>query len=139
MGSFNKIIIVGYLGRDPELRYMPDGTAVCNFSVATTEKRKDVTGEPRELTTWFRVNIWGRQAELADNWLKQGKRVYVEGRLSLQTYTDREGNPKTSCEVRASDLQFLERGEKDGDESKPAEKPKKKKEIVPIDEDEIPF
>ena len=105
--SFNKITIVGYLGRDPELRYTPQGTAVCNFSIATTEKRKNARGEKEEHTIWFRVTAWGRQAELAAEYLAKGRQVYVEGRLRLEQYTDRDGNPRTSAEVNASDIQFL--------------------------------
>ncbi len=105
--SFNKITIVGYLGRDPELRYTPQGTAVCNFSVATTEKRKNARGETEEHTIWFRVAAWGRQAEVAAEYLAKGRQVHVEGRLRLEEYTDREGNPRTSAEVNASDIHFL--------------------------------
>jgi len=110
--SFNKITIVGYLGRDPELRYTPQGTAVCNLSVATTEKRRNARGETEEHTIWFRVSVWGRQAEVAAEYLAKGRQVYVEGRLRLEEYTDREGNPRTSAEVNASDIHFLsQRGE----------------------------
>src|SRR5262247_2517617 len=110
--SFNKITIVGYLGRDPELRYTPQGTAVCNFSVATTEKRRNARGETEEHTIWFRVAAWGRQVEVAAEFLAKGRQVYVEGRLRLEEYTDREGNPRTSAEVNASDIHFLgQRGE----------------------------
>jgi single-strand DNA-binding protein len=105
--SFNKITIVGYLGRDPEMRYTPQGTAVCKLSVATTERRKNVAGEPEEHTTWFRVTVWGRQAELANEYLSRGRQVYVEGRLRLEEYTNREGNPRISPEVNATDIQFL--------------------------------
>jgi single-strand DNA-binding protein len=107
MASFNKITIVGYLGRDPELRYTPQGTAVCSFSVATTEKRKDKAGEMQENTTWFRITAWGRQAEVANQYLAKGKQVYIEGRLRQEEYTDREGKVRTSLEVFASDLHFL--------------------------------
>lgn len=107
MASFNKIVIVGYLGRDPEIRYLPDGTAVCNFSVATTEKKKDRSGESQDITTWFRINVWGRQAEAANQYLSKGRQVYVEGRLSQQEYTDKDGNRRTSLDVKATDLQFL--------------------------------
>lgn len=107
MGSFNKITVVGYLGRDPEIRYLADGTAICNFSVATTEKRKDATGEPRETTTWFRVSVFGRQADACNQYLSKGSQVFVEGRLSQQEYTDRDGNNRASLEVRANDVQFL--------------------------------
>jgi single-strand DNA-binding protein len=105
--SFNKLTIVGYLGRDPELRYTPQGTAVCNFSVATTEKRRNARGETEEHTIWFRVTAWGRQAEVANEYLAKGRQVYVEGRLRLEEYTDREGNPRLSAEVNANDIHFL--------------------------------
>ncbi|HKQ79390.1 MAG TPA: single-stranded DNA-binding protein [Blastocatellia bacterium] len=105
--SFNKITIVGHLGRDPELRYTPQGTALCKMSIATTEKRKNVAGEMEEHTTWFRVTSWGRQAELANEYLAKGRQVYVEGRLRLEEYTDREGQKRISAEVSATDIQFL--------------------------------
>ena len=107
MASFNKIMIVGYLGRDPEIRYTPQGQAICNFSIATSEKRKDSTGEAQEHTTWFKVTVWGRQAEAANQYLAKGRQVYVEGRLRMSEYTDREGNLRQSLEVTASDVQFL--------------------------------
>src|SRR5262245_13437640 len=105
--SFNKITIVGYLGRDPELRYTPQGTALCKMSIATTEKRKNVTGETEEHTTWFRVTAWGRQAELTNEYLAIGRQVYVEGRLRLEEYIDREGQKRFSAEVSATEVQFL--------------------------------
>ncbi|MBO0862539.1 MAG: single-stranded DNA-binding protein [Chloracidobacterium sp.] len=105
--SFNKITIVGYLGRDPELRYTPQGTALCKMSIATTERRKNVAGETEENTTWFRVTAWGRQAELANEYLAKGRQVYVEGRLRLEDYTDREGQKRYSAEVSATEIQFL--------------------------------
>lgn len=105
--SFNKITIVGYLGRDPELRYTPQGTPVCKISIATTERRKNPAGQSEEHTTWFRVTIWGRQAELAKEFLGRGRQVYVEGRLRLEEYTDRDGVVRISPEVTAQDIQFL--------------------------------
>ena len=107
MASFNKIIIVGYLGRDPELRYTPQGTAVCNFSVATTERRKDKSGEYQDVTTWFNVSLWGNRAEQTSQYLSKGKLVYLEGRLTQREYQDRDGNTRTSLDVNASDLQFI--------------------------------
>ncbi|HZF39992.1 MAG TPA: single-stranded DNA-binding protein [Blastocatellia bacterium] len=108
MASFNKITIVGYLGRDPELRYTPQGQAVCNFSIATTEKRKEPrSGEAQDITTWFKVTLWGKLAELANQYLSKGKQVYVEGRLRQEEYTDREGIKRTSLVVNASDMHFL--------------------------------
>jgi single-strand DNA-binding protein len=107
MASFNKITIVGYLGRDPELRYTPQGTPVCDFSMATTERKKDKGGEPQDVTTWFRVTFWGRQAEVASQYLQKGRQVYVEGRLTAREWQDRDGATRTSLEVNGSDLQFI--------------------------------
>src|SRR5256885_7168672 len=114
--SFNKITLVGNLGRDPELRYTPQGTPVCSFSLATNERRKDrITGENNDITTWFRVTLWGRQAEVASQYLTRGKSVYIEGRLRVEEYTDRDGKPRHSLEVNATDMQFIGgRGEEAG-------------------------
>ena len=106
--SFNKIILVGNLGRDPELRYTPDGTPVCTFSLATNERRRDrATGENNDVTTWFRVTLWRRQAEVASQYLTRGKPVYIEGRLRVEEYTDRDGKTRHSLEVTATDMQFI--------------------------------
>ncbi|MGH9836484.1 MAG: single-stranded DNA-binding protein [Blastocatellia bacterium] len=157
--SFNKITIVGYLGRDPELRYTPQGTALCKMSIATTEKRKNVAGEMEEHTTWFRVTAWGRQAELANEYLAKGRQVYIEGRLRLEEYTDREGQKRFSAEVNATEIQFLgqrteplnttaegaagaDQAEVTGStHSKQAPKNKRasQEELVGIEEDGIPF
>lgn len=113
--SFNKIILVGNLGRDPELRYTPDGTPVCSFSLATNERRRDrATGENNDVTTWFRVTLWRRQAEVASQYLTRGKPVYIEGRLRVEEYTDRDGKTRHSLEVTATDMQFI--GAARGDE-----------------------
>ncbi len=111
--SFNKIIIVGNLGRDPELRYTPQGTAVCNVSVATSEKRKDKTGELQDVTTWFRVTLWGKQAETASKYLTKGKPVYLEGHLRVEEWTDREGAQRYTLEVHGTDMQFISSGRTD--------------------------
>lgn len=144
MASFNRITIVGYLGRDPELRYTPDGTPVCDFSVATTERRKDRAGEPQEITTWFRVTVWRRQAELAGQYLSKGKQVYVEGRLIQRDYQDRDGNTRYSLEVTASDIQFL--GSRGDESSQTREEPagryraqETSAAAAPVTEDDIPF
>ena len=107
MASFNKIVIVGYLGKDSEIRYLPDGAAIANFSVASTERRKDRNGDTQDQTTWFRVSLFGKIAETLGEYLVKGRQVYVEGRLSQQEFTDREGNKRTSLEVRASEVQLL--------------------------------
>ena len=105
--SFNKVIIVGNLGRDPELRYTAQGTPVCTFSVATNEKRKDRNGEMQDHTTWFRITLWNRQAETASQYLQKGRQVYIEGRLRVEEYVDRDGKPRHSLEVHATDMQFI--------------------------------
>src|SRR5437763_7547880 len=115
--SFNKIILVGNLGRDPELRYTPKGTPVCSFSLATNEKRKDrTTGENNDVTTWFRVTLWGRQAETASQYLTRGRPVYIEGRLRVEEWTDRDGKARHTLEVHATDMQFIGGGAR-GDEA----------------------
>jgi single-strand DNA-binding protein len=106
--SFNKIIIIGNLGRDPELSYTPQGTAVCKFSVATNERRRDKAGEQQDITTWFRVTAWGKQAENISRYLTKGRKVYLEGRLHVEEWTDREGKPRQSLEVNASEVQFID-------------------------------
>ena len=107
--SFNKIILVGNLGRDPELRYTAQGTPVCSFSMATNERRKDQNGEMQDQTTWFRVTLWNRQAETASQYLQKGRQVYIEGRLRVEEYIDRDGKPRHSLEVNATDMQFIGR------------------------------
>ena len=108
--SFNKIILVGNLGRDPELRYTPQGTPVCSFSLATNERRKDKTGEMQDQTTWFKITLWGRQAETASQYLTKGRPVYIEGRLRVEEWTDRDGKPRHTLEVHATDMQFIGAG-----------------------------
>lgn len=105
--SFNRIILVGNLGRDPELKYTTQGTPVCNFTMATNEKRKDRAGELQDVTTWFRVTLWGRQAENASQYLTKGRPVYIEGRLRVDEWTDKDGKSRYTLDVNASDMQFL--------------------------------
>jgi single-strand DNA-binding protein len=143
MASFNRITIVGYLGRDPELRYTPDGTPVCDFSVATTERRKDRSGETQDITTWFRVTVWRRQAELAGQYLTKGRQVYVEGRLIQREFQDRDGNTRYSLEVTASDIQFIgsrgEEGSQVREEPSPKSRSQEAAASAPVTEDDIPF
>lgn len=105
--SFNKIIVVGNLGRDPELRYTPQGIAVCDFSMATNEKKRDKSGEMQEVATWFRITLWRNQAENAAKYLKKGSQVYIEGRLGIEEWTDRDGNNRQTLAVQATDMHFL--------------------------------
>jgi single-strand DNA-binding protein len=112
--SFNKIIAIGNLGRDPELRYTPQGDAVCDFSIAVNDKRRDKAGELQDVTTWFKVTFWRRQAEVASKYLTKGKSVYVEGRLQVEEWTDRDGKGRHTLVIQGTDLQFI--GESRGDE-----------------------
>ena len=108
--SFNKIIVVGNLGRDPEMRYTPQGTPICNFSIASNERRKASVSEeqPKDIVTWFRVTVWDKQAEVVSQYLSKGKSVYVEGRLHTTEWTDKEGKTRYTLEINASDVRFLE-------------------------------
>jgi single-strand DNA-binding protein len=107
MASVNKVILIGNLGRDPEVRYMPSGDAVANISIATTETWKDKNGEKQEKTEWHRVAIFGKTAEIAGEYLKKGSQVYIEGRLETRKWTDKEGQERTTTEVRADRMQML--------------------------------
>jgi single-strand DNA-binding protein len=115
--SFNKIIIVGNLGRDPELRYTPQGAAVCSFTMATNEKRRDKSGELQDITTWFKITLWRQQAENAAKYLTKGSPVYIEGRLKIEEWTDRDNNRRYTLDVQATDMQFIgSRGDSGGGE-----------------------
>lgn len=108
MASVNKAIIVGNLGRDPETRYMPNGEAVTNIAVATTENWKDKnTGEKKELTEWHRVTFYRKLAEIAGQYLKKGSQVYVEGRLQTRKWIDKDGIEKYTTEIIADIMQML--------------------------------
>jgi single-strand DNA-binding protein len=107
MASVNKVILIGNLGRDPEVRYMPSGDAVANISIATTETWKDKNGEKQEKTEWHTVVLFGRQAEVAGEYLKKGRSVYIEGRLQTRKYTDKEGVEKYSTEIVGDRMQLL--------------------------------
>jgi single-strand DNA-binding protein len=108
MASVNKVIIVGNLGKDPEVRYMPSGSAICNITVATSRqwKNKD-SGERQEETEWHRVALFDRLAEIAGEYLKKGKSVYIEGRLKTRKYTDKDGAEKYTTEIIANEMQLL--------------------------------
>ena len=108
MASVNKVILVGNCGRDPEIRYLPSGQAVANVSVATSSRRKDKnTGESIEDTQWHRVTFYDRLAEIAGEYLKKGRPVYVEGRLKYGKYTDQAGVEKNTVDIIATELQLL--------------------------------
>lgn len=110
--SFNRITLVGNLGRDPEIKYTQQGTPVCNFTMATNEKRKDSKGVEQDVVTWFRVTLWGRLAETASAHLSKGRAVYIEGRLRVDEWVDREKKARYTLEVHGTDMQFLGDGHK---------------------------
>ena len=107
MASVNKVILLGNLGRDPETRYTTGGDAVTNLRIATSEQWKDKAGEKQERTEWHSVVLFGRQAEVAGEYLKKGRSVYIEGRLQTRKYTDKEGVEKYSTEVVADRMQLI--------------------------------
>ena len=108
MASVNKVIIVGNLGKDPEVRYAPSGSAICNVTIATSRQWKDKTsGEKQEETEWHRVVFYDRLAEIAGEYLKKGRPVYVEGRLKTRKWTDKEGVEKYTTEIVAAEMQLL--------------------------------
>lgn len=138
---YHKIVIVGYLGRDPEMRYTPDGTPVTNFSVATSRKWNRADGTQVDETVWFRITAWRRQAEVCNQYLQKGRLVLVEGRLrpdekgNPRTFTRNDGTPGASFEVTAQTIKFLGgRGE-----APPAEVPGAPEEPPAEAEEEIPF
>ncbi len=107
MTSINKVILIGNLGRDPEVRYMPSGDAVANITIATTETWKDKAGEKQEQTEWHRVAMFGKTAEIAGEYLKKGSQVYIEGKLQTRKWTDKEGQERYTTEIRADRMQML--------------------------------
>ena len=107
MASVNKVILLGNLGRDPETRYTTGGDAVTNLNIATSEQWKDKNGEKQERTEWHRVVLFGRQAEVAGEYLKKGRSVYIEGRLQTRKYTDKDGVEKYSTEIVADRMQLI--------------------------------
>jgi single-strand DNA-binding protein len=122
MASVNKVIVMGHLGRDPETRYTQSGDAVTNMSVATSEQWKDKQGEKQERTEWHRIVLFGRQAEVAGEYLKKGSMCYVEGKLVTRKYTDKENIERYSTEIVADRLQLMGDGRK-REEDAPAKEP----------------
>ncbi|RMH59213.1 MAG: single-stranded DNA-binding protein [Zetaproteobacteria bacterium] len=103
----NKVMLIGNLGADPETRYTQDGTAVCNIRLATTERYKTRDGEQKERTEWHRVVLWGRLGEIANQYLRKGSRVYIEGRIETRKWQDRDGNDRYTTEIRAQEMKML--------------------------------
>ena len=144
--SYNKITIIGNLGKDPELRYTPQGDAVCDFSVAVNDRKRDKSGDFQDVTTWFRITLWRKLAENASKYLTKGKQVYIEGRLGVEEWQDRDGNNRYTLNITASEMQFLSGGrneeysnETDNVESfKNAQSSDLDNSVTPADDD-IPF
>lgn len=109
MAGINKVILIGNLGKDPELRYTPNSQAVATFSLATNRKWKDKGGQPQEQTEWHNIVAWGKQAEICKEYLKKGSSVFVEGRIQYRTYDDKEGNKRYITEIVARSVQMLGR------------------------------
>lgn len=123
MASVNKVIIVGNMGRDPEVKYMPSGDAIANIAVATSYKKKDKnTGEQTEVTEWHRISFFGKLAEIVGQYLKKGSSVYVEGRLQTRKYTDKDGVEKYATEIVAESMQMLGGKQQDGGQAAPAQR-----------------
>jgi single-strand DNA-binding protein len=137
MSGVNKVILVGRLGADPEIRYTQGGAAVANFNMATSENWTDREGQKQERTEWHRIVVWGKMAETCSQFLSKGRQVFVEGRLQTRQWEDKEGHKRYTTEIVASTVQFLDRNQDQakGMDNQPIEAPA---ESGPMDED-IPF
>ena len=139
MAGVNKVILVGRLGKDPEVRYTPNGVAIANFSIATSEEWKDKdTGEKQERTEWHRIVAWRRLGEICGEYLHKGSQIYIEGRLQTREWEDRDGNKRYTTEIVAQNMQMLGKPSREGraespEESYPTEEP------ISIPDDDIPF
>ena len=141
MASVNKVILIGNLGRDPEVRYTTSGTPVANFTMATTERWSDASsGERKEKTEWHRVVVWAKQAEIVGEYLRKGRQVYIEGSLQTREWTDRDGNKRYTTEVRAQRVQMLGR-RSDAEDAGQSERtaPAVAESAQGFEDDDIPF
>jgi len=141
MASVNKVILIGNLGKDPEMRYMPNGEAVTNITLATTETWKDKNGEKQEKTEWHRITFYRKLAEIVGEYLKKGSQVYIEGRLETRKWQDKSGNDRYTTEIIANDMKMLG-SRSQSNESKPRQDddvaPKQGSGFEEMDDD-IPF
>lgn len=119
--SVNKAILIGRLGRDPEVRYMPNGEAVCNFSIATDETWKDQHGQKQERTEWHAITLYRRLAEVAGQYLKKGSIVYIEGRIQSRKYTGKDGVERTAYEIIGNEMKMLGGGNDSGQQAQAAQ------------------
>jgi single-strand DNA-binding protein len=113
-GGVNKVILVGHLGADPDMRYTPSGQGVCELRLATSESWNDKNGQRQERTEWHRIVVWGKRAEVCSKYLAKGRQVFVEGRIQTRNYVDKDGNKRYMTEIIANDVQFLGGGGRDG-------------------------
>jgi len=134
---FQQTIIVGNLGKDPEMRYTPDGTAVTSFTVAVSRKWTNAQGEHGEKTTWFKVSCWRKLAETTNQYLKKGRQVMVIGEIEASSWTDQEGKPRASLDLTARDVRFL--GTREGGSSEGGGDMSSAPSSAPRDEEDIPF
>lgn len=134
---FSKTIVVGHLGRDPELRFTPSGQQVCSFSVATSRSWTDQSGQPQEKTTWFRVTAWGKLGELCHQYLSKGRLVLVEGEVDASAWTAQTGEPRASLELNARNVRFL--GGRDSAGAPMTARPSSSMEAPAMEEEDIPF
>lgn len=132
--SLAKAIIIGRLGRDPELRYTPQGKPVCSFSMATDDKRGQ-----EKVTTWFKVTLWGKQAETASQYLSKGSQVCIEGRISLEEWTDRDGKQHSNIAINATDMTFIGGGTGGGQSEYRPQQETKPAEVPDLSDDGPPF
>ncbi len=141
MRGVNKVILIGNLGRDPEVRYTRSGTAVANLNIATSENWTDKSGQKQERTEWHRVVAWDKLAEIAKEYLTKGKQVYIEGRLQTRSWDDRDGNKRYTTEVRVDQMLML--GGRGGDfaEREPSPPPQEADQGPPFEakEEDVPF
>ena len=121
MAGVNKAILVGNLGRDPELRHTPNGQAVVNFTLATSENWTDKSGERQERTEWHRIVVWGKTAEMCNQYLSKGRTVYVEGRIQTREWEDKDGNKRTTTEINAQNVTFIGGGGRGGRDDAPGD------------------
>jgi len=139
MASVNKVILVGNLGADPEVRYTPSGRAVASFRIATTEQWTGKDGEKTERTEWHRIVAWARLGEICGEYLRKGSQVYVEGRLQTRQWEDKEGNKRYTTEIVAQTMQMLGSAAGKGGMAKSTEERFPTEEPVSIPDDDIPF
>ena len=145
--SLNKVILIGNLGRDPEVRYMPNGEAVCNFSIATDETWKDQSGQRQTKTEWHAITLYRRMAEVAGQYLKKGSQVYIEGRIQSRKYTGKDGIERTAYEIIGSEMKMLggkaEGSSESANTAEPPAPPRRQAPTAPAqpvdDIDDVPF